>query len=172
MNPSILQCKNCWKWGHSTFSCRIQGSKCVKCNSPHKLENHCKFGWCCKASKKSNPPQLKMKKGESCSHMFKCLNCQGDHQADLNLCPFWRHRFNKEWQQKKYAEIHENRVKSIHSIVGGGPQQWSYKTSGSFHKTSKKTHSLSTLFSRLKSNLISSSSKNLLSPKSIKSLAH
>ena len=23
MNPGILQCKNCWKWGHATFSCRI-----------------------------------------------------------------------------------------------------------------------------------------------------
>ena len=54
-NPGVPQCKNCWRWGHSTFSCRIQGSKCVKCNGPHKLENHCKFGWCCKANKKMNP---------------------------------------------------------------------------------------------------------------------
>lgn len=23
MNPGILQCKNCWKWGYATFSCRI-----------------------------------------------------------------------------------------------------------------------------------------------------
>jgi len=44
MNPGIPQCKNCWKWGHSTFSCRIQGSKCVKCNRPHKSENHREFG--------------------------------------------------------------------------------------------------------------------------------
>ena len=34
MNPGIPQCKNCWKWGHATFSCRIQGAKCVKCNGP------------------------------------------------------------------------------------------------------------------------------------------
>jgi len=40
MNPGILQCKNCWKWGHATFLCRIQGAKCVKCNGPHKLEHH------------------------------------------------------------------------------------------------------------------------------------
>jgi len=37
-NPGIPQCENCWRWGHLTFSCRIQGSKCVKCNGPHKLE--------------------------------------------------------------------------------------------------------------------------------------
>ena len=23
MNPGVPQCKNCWKWGHSTFMCRI-----------------------------------------------------------------------------------------------------------------------------------------------------
>jgi len=23
MNPGVLQCKNCWKWGHATFSCRV-----------------------------------------------------------------------------------------------------------------------------------------------------
>ena len=42
-NPGIPQCKNCWRWNHSTFSCRIQGSKYVKCNGPYKLENHCEF---------------------------------------------------------------------------------------------------------------------------------
>ena len=40
MNPSVPQCKNCWKWGHATFSCRIQDAKCVKCNEPHKSEHH------------------------------------------------------------------------------------------------------------------------------------
>ena len=55
-NPGVSQCKNCWRWGHSTFLCKIQRSKCVKCNGPHKLENHRKFRWCCKANEKSNPP--------------------------------------------------------------------------------------------------------------------
>ena len=44
MNPGVSQCKNCWKWGHATFSCKIQGAKCVKCNSPHKFEYHREFG--------------------------------------------------------------------------------------------------------------------------------
>jgi len=44
MNPGIPQCKNCWKWGHVTFSCRIQGAKYVKCNGSHKSKNHHKFG--------------------------------------------------------------------------------------------------------------------------------
>ena len=97
MKPGVLQCKNCWKWGHTTFSCRIQGSKYVKCNRLHKSEHHQEFSWCCKANDNINLPRLETKKGESCPHTFKCSNCQGDHQVDSNQCPFWRHRFNREW---------------------------------------------------------------------------
>jgi len=90
MNLSIPQYKNCWKWSHTMFSYRIQGSKCVKCNGSHKSKNHCDFGWCCKANNKINPLRLETKKGKPCSHSFKCLNCFRDHQADSNLYPFWR----------------------------------------------------------------------------------
>ena len=88
MNPGVPQCKNCWKWGYSMFSCRIQGAKCVKCNGSHKSEHYRKFGWCCKANAKTNPPRLETKKGEPCPYKFKCSNCKGDHQADSNHCPF------------------------------------------------------------------------------------
>ena len=97
INPRVPQCKDCWKWGHFTFSCRIQEAKYVKCNRLHKSENHCEFGWCCKANSKMNPPRLETKKGKLCPHSFKCSNCWGDHQADSNSCPFWRHRFNRDW---------------------------------------------------------------------------
>ena len=78
-NPGISQHKNCWKWSHSTFSCMIQRSKCIKCNKPHKSENHCKFGWYCKANNKINPPHLETKKGDLYPHTFKCTNCQEEH---------------------------------------------------------------------------------------------
>jgi len=61
-NYRIPQYKNCWRWDHLTFSCRIQGSKYIKCNEPHKSENHCKFGWCCKANEKLIHYALKPKK--------------------------------------------------------------------------------------------------------------
>ena len=96
MNSGMLQCKNCWRWGNATFSCRIQGSKCIKCNGPHKSKNHCEFGWCCKVNKKTNPPRLETKKGEPCPYSFKCSNCGGEHQADSNQCLFWRYQFNRE----------------------------------------------------------------------------
>ena len=123
MNSRAPQCKNCWKWGYATFLCKIQESKCIKCNRPHKSENHHEFSWCCKANKKTNPPRLEIKQGKPCPHTFKCSNCWGDYQVDSNLYLFWKHRFNHKWHQKKYVEIHENRTKSICSI-GNNNSQW------------------------------------------------
>ena len=70
------------------MSCRIQGSKCVKCNSLHKSKNYCQFSWYCKANEKTIPPCLKTKKDKPCPHVFKCSNCCGDHQVNSNLYPF------------------------------------------------------------------------------------
>ena len=40
MNPNIPQCKNCWKWGHSTLSCHSHISRCTKCYGAHNTEYH------------------------------------------------------------------------------------------------------------------------------------
>ena len=96
MNSDVLQYKNCWKWEHSIFVCRIQGSKCTKCNGLHKSEHHHQFAWCCKVNFKTNSPRLETKQGKPCSYSFKCSNCKGDYQVNSNLCPFWKHRFNRK----------------------------------------------------------------------------
>jgi len=120
MNPEVSQCHNCWKWGHATFACKAYGSKCQKCGSPYKIKNHRDMAWCCKANFKLDPPQLETKQGEPCPHTFKCLNCKGDHLADDNKCPYWKHRFNHEWHTKKAQEAREIRANSIHLTVGRG----------------------------------------------------
>ena len=43
MNSSVPQCKNYWKWDHTAGVCRIQGSKCVKCNGFHQSIHHHQF---------------------------------------------------------------------------------------------------------------------------------
>ena len=118
MNPGVPQCHNCWKWGHSTFSCRIHGSRCQKYHSLHKLEHHRDLAWCCKANFKLNSPRLETAKGEPCPHNFKCINCKGKHMADDNKCPFWKHRFNCKWHSKKAQEARETRANSTHLAVG------------------------------------------------------
>ena len=119
MNPSVLQCCNCWKWGHSTFSCWAYGSKCQKCSGSHKIEHHRKIAWCCKANPKTNLPRLKTKSDESCSHVFKCINCKGKHMADNNKCSFWKDCFNYEWHTKKAQEAWETRANLTYLAVGG-----------------------------------------------------
>ena len=90
MNLGVPQYKNCWK---TTFSCHIQELKYIKCNCPHKTKHHCYFGWYCKVNFKINSLYLETKQGKLCLHL---LNCKGNHQADLNACPFWKYCFNKE----------------------------------------------------------------------------
>jgi len=54
MNPGIPQCKNCWKWGHSTLSCCSHISRCTKCYGAHTTEHHREKAWCCMENKKAN----------------------------------------------------------------------------------------------------------------------
>jgi len=118
INPSIPQCKNCWKWRHTTFTCYTHWMKCLKCNGPHKLEHHREIVWCFKANFKTNPLRLEMKKGELYTHSFKYITCKSKHQVDNNNCSFWKYRFNRDWCNKKLQELSEIRANSIHSAVG------------------------------------------------------
>ena len=84
MNSGVPQCKNCWKWSHitftcHTFTCQLQGARCLKCNSSHKVEHYCHFVWCCKTNFKINPLYFKTKQSKPCPHSFKCINCKGNH---------------------------------------------------------------------------------------------
>ena len=119
MNLGVLQCKKCQKQGHSTYVCKVQGSRYVKYNSPHLTEHHREFLQCCKANTKSNLSKLETKADKPCPHSFKCVNCKEDYQADPNLCPFWYYHFNKKQHSKKYAKIHNNQKQTINSVVNG-----------------------------------------------------
>ena len=123
MNLGILQYKNCWKWGHLTFLCRIQEAKYIKYNGFYKSEHYCQFLWCCKANEKANPLRLKTKKGELYPHPSKCSNYWGEHQANSNTCAFWKHHFNHDWHNKKQQELHESRSNSNCSAMSS-TQVW------------------------------------------------
>jgi len=118
MNLGVLQCKNCWKWKHTTFACHIYGSKCLKCNGSHKLEHHHDIVWYCKANFKLNLLRLKTLKSEPYIHTFKCINYKDEHQSDSYNCSFWKYQFNCNWHNKKSQELQEVRVKSICSSIG------------------------------------------------------
>ena len=102
MNLGVPQCKNCWKWD-STLSCHSHISRCAKYYRAHITEHHREKAWCCMENKKLSC--LATKEGELCPHIFKCMNCKGDHQVDSYNCPFWHNCFNKEWHGKKQQEL-------------------------------------------------------------------
>ena len=64
----IVQCRNCWKYGHTANSCRGR-SKCVTCGS---VSHH-----------------------DSCNDIPCCSNCNGPHPANARNCPFFIIRKNK-----------------------------------------------------------------------------
>lgn len=117
MNPGMSWCKNCWKWGYTTFSCRIQGAKYFKCNGPHKSKHYQQFAWCCKTNKKTNAPRLETKKGEPCLHSLKYMNYWGNHQADSNQCPFWRYSFNCEWHNKNFVKTEGSQFAQLWAVL-------------------------------------------------------
>ena len=117
MHSGVAQCRNCWRQEHPTHAYRAQGDKCQKCGGSHRAENHRLLAWCCKANPKSNPPREATTDGVPCPHTLKCLNCKGDHTAEDNKCPFWRHHFDKQQHSNKAAEVHSGRAN--HSTVNG-----------------------------------------------------
>ena len=54
MSPGVSQCKNCWKWEHSTLSCYSYISRCAKCYGAHTTKHHREKVWCCMDNKKAN----------------------------------------------------------------------------------------------------------------------
>ena len=114
MNPSTPQCKNCWKWEHTIFAYHIHSSKFQKYNSLYKLKHYRKIMQYYKANFKTNPSILEIKKEESCTHSFKCVNCKGEHQIDNNSYLFWKHEFNRDQYTKKSQELQKIRANSIY----------------------------------------------------------
>ncbi|KXN93195.1 hypothetical protein AN958_00119 [Leucoagaricus sp. SymC.cos] len=117
MHPGILQCQNCWKWGHLTSKCHSQGWKCTQCGSPHKTNNHRLASGCCKANKSAKPPCLATPQDEPCPHEFKCLNCKGSHFTNDKNCPYWCNRFNKTWHDNKANEAWVQRIKHVQKAI-------------------------------------------------------
>ena len=77
----------------------------VKYNGLHKLEHHREIVWYCKANFKTSPPRLKTKKEEPYTYSFKYINYKDKYQINSNNCLFWKHKFNRDWHNKKLQEL-------------------------------------------------------------------
>jgi hypothetical protein len=118
-NPGVALCTRCWRWGHPSSACRAPQTTCPACSGPHRFEHHRALSGCCRGNAKATPPVPPTAPGAPCPHPARCPNCRKDHAADSRKCNFWRHRFDKDWIQARYAEVRERR--RLHSPVINHP---------------------------------------------------
>ena len=70
------------------FACQAYESKCIKCNSPHKVEYHREIVWCCKVNFKTNFLNLKLKKANSIHIDSSTLIARGNIKPIATLAHF------------------------------------------------------------------------------------
>jgi hypothetical protein len=87
---SVL-CTRCYRWGHHHSQCRREGVRCPLCGGPHREDSHNSMVAAVKAEARH------------------CVNCTSskrekrNHSAlDRQQCPFWAHRFDRNWLKKQF----------------------------------------------------------------------
>ena len=95
--PATKQCSICQRWGHEAYKCRARSAYCAVCAEPHPSGAH---NFSCKTSGCADKCQCEVE---------RCINCNGGHTADSNVCPFWLARNN----QAKMTELMEQKKKEI-----------------------------------------------------------
>lgn len=92
--PPVIQCRNCWKFDHSTDHCKGEGC-CRICSGPHKEADHQMSDptTCDKCAYARERGDMDTTSEGQCPHQLKCTNCVVDydndheHPADSRRCP-------------------------------------------------------------------------------------
>ena len=115
-SPGVSLCTRCWRWGHPAKFCRARLLTCPKCGGPHEESQHRHMASCCKGHPKATPPIPPTPADVlACPHTDRCPSCSGPHSATSSKCPFWKHRFDREWIEAKYSEVRATRSRNPRS---------------------------------------------------------
>lgn len=88
---SVIQCRRCQQWGHSTTNCRSKPT-CTKCGEPHWTKE-------CDKVRKEDP---------NTHENIKCANCKGSHLAFSKECPVYKKRVEAtEAKKQKISPINK-----------------------------------------------------------------
>jgi hypothetical protein len=85
-----IMCTRCQRWGHHHSKCRREGVRCPLCGGPHRESSHNTLVDATKVE------------------VRHCVNCSAskmkkrDHSALDRKCPFWEHRYDREWLKKQF----------------------------------------------------------------------
>ncbi|CAA7265609.1 unnamed protein product [Cyclocybe aegerita] len=103
-HTGVPLCQHCWKWGHPTVTCKAKQLSCPICLGLHKQKEHRQHARCRKGNVKAKPPVPPTPRNQPCPHKGHCVNCHKDHAANLALCKFWAHRYDREWIMAEYCQ--------------------------------------------------------------------
>jgi len=85
-----IMCTRCQRWGHHHSKCRREGVRCPLCGGPHLESSHATLVDAAKVDDQH------------------CVNCSAskktkrNHSALDRKCPFWEHRYDREWLRKQF----------------------------------------------------------------------
>ncbi|KAH9854857.1 hypothetical protein C2E23DRAFT_815926 [Lenzites betulinus] len=85
----VIQCGQCFRWGHPTRRCAATRDVCVRCSGNHKVAAHSRVASCCNTRPDRN--------STPCPHPPVCVNCHGGHYANDRVCEFFKHRSDHSW---------------------------------------------------------------------------
>jgi hypothetical protein len=114
--PPISQCRNCWRFDHSTQNCKDQ-QRCRICSGPHDETNHTYNvpAACQKCSvAASMGDSMDTTVDGHCPHDIRCINCLGksnvehDHPADARRCPARLERYGTARENERRAQKSDN----------------------------------------------------------------
>jgi len=103
-------CQQCWRWGHTIRGCKAPQLRCSHCTGPHESESHHHACGLCKGNLKAEPPIPLTAAGQPCPHLARCSNCRERHPAMDCKCSFWRHCYDPQWINTKYAKVRVHRA--------------------------------------------------------------
>jgi len=118
-NAGAPLCQRCWRWGHTIGGCKAPQLRCSHCSGPHKSESHPHACGLCKGNLKAKPPVPPTAADQPCPHPARCCNCRERHPATDRKCPFWRHHYDPQWINAKYAKV---RVHRAHGQINSNNQ--------------------------------------------------
>lgn len=109
--PPIIQCKQCWKYGHVSTACNLEEQRCCLCSDSHteaQYKEDCKR---CREQEAEGGMDVDGKE-MPCNHNLKCRHCRYkddyNHPSDSQRCPkcvtlYGTARVNK-WQQLNQSQ--------------------------------------------------------------------
>ena len=144
--PPITQCRNCWKFDHTTLQCKAD-ARCRICSGAHQEADHhyTNPSNCHRCSRAQEMGDSMDTTAEGhCPHDVRCLNCLGNsngeqnHLADARRCPARLAKYGTARENERRAQ------KSSNPWLSAKPKKPKHKANAVSPPTASQTNISST----------------------------